>query len=468
MKKKKVLFICSNASVLKEKIMPSMMVITNKGYEIDVVTSEDIDIPFTLDKFVIPSLNTENYKEIKKDVKKLDDLLNEKRYRIVHTFDNYSSYLLEECKYKNVGMDLYVSCENISRNILKLKNIIKIADILIVNNEEDLEFITKKKMNSNVHLIYNLAIDFRKYLSLDIEKLKKETKKKFNLDDLKKYVYIPDIQGSEIYISKVITELSSQNSNIIFLLGEKSRRLEEIISRNNLTRNILVKEEAKFLELLLMSDAVVYTKIYNYDIMQFVYSLIFGIPVIVPKNDYLQKYVEKLKNGFFIDDKNVQQTILAIGRSINIPKVKLNELYEYNYNKISCFSVDKYVYSLSELYKEVTSNPPKDIYIIESLKKGLESEKLMNDIKKSGAIYSEIIVLENSVNDEKLRSLGAEIKKFDISTFNGKYKLKKYIKKLKESNEYNSFSVYGKVYKVLKNNKIIISNDEMVVEYRKI
>lgn len=468
MRKKKILFICNNANMLKEKIMPSMMVITNKGYEIDIITNEEVDIPFTCDKYIFQTLNGENFSEIKKEAKKLHELLNEKKYSVIHTFDNFSSFLLSESNYKDASTDLYVYIDDAEHSISKLKNILKIADKTIVNNENDYDYLIKKKVNVNVINIYDLAIDFRKYKSLNIEKLKEKTRQQYNLENSKKYIFVPETNKDEIYISKVISEIASQNSNIVFLFSYNNQKIYDYIQKNNMTDKVLYIENIKFLEYLLMSDSVLFTKIYSYDLMPFIYALMFGIPVILPKNKYLDKYIDELKNGFFVENKNVQQTILAIGRSINFPKLKLDELVEYNYSKISHFSVDKYIYNISQLYKEVTTNPPKDMYIIESLKKGAESERLMDDIKINGVISAEIILLENSINDEKLKSLGAEIKKFDISSFNGKYKLKKYIEKVILDNEYNSFSLYGKVNKIFKNNNITINTDAMIVNYKKI
>ena len=97
-----------------------------------------------------------------------------------------------------------------------------------------------------------------------------------------------------------------------------------------------------------------------------------------------------------------------------------------------------------------------------------DTEKLMADIKNSNSCKPLIITIGTSINDEKLIKFGAEVKSFKINTFNEKFKFRKFLMQIFENGKYSSFSVYGKMNKILRKNKILLDEKNVISRYEKI
>ena len=102
------------------------------------------------------------------------------------------------------------------------------------------------------------------------------------------------------------------------------------------------------------------------------------------------------------------------------------------------------------------------------MKKRGDTEKLLADIKNVEAKKALIITLNESKNDEKIHSAGIEILNFDISNYNGKIKLKKYLQQIKKEDNIINYSVYGNVNEILEKNKINFNSKDMIVRYTKL
>ncbi|MBR1883900.1 MAG: glycosyltransferase [Clostridia bacterium] len=468
MRKMKALFICENILVLKEKILPSLMFITNKGYSVDIVANEVIDIAFVEKVYTLDFPEKMSYFKSLKFASKLKEILKSEEYDVIQTFDNMSSFLLENALYEPFMSNLNIYADNLKKSYSKLAKVIKKSDNLIVNNEEDFEIAKSKKCTENISLIHDLGLDFRKYSLVDFGILKAEIRNKYKLEESKKYVALLDIYDKENYVAKVIEEIAMQNSNITFVVKNLDSKLRDILEKNNLLSSVMCLENIKWVELLVVCDSAFFGNVASYDLLIFIYALMIAVPVISEKNNTTEMYIQDSKNGFLVSKGDVQQAAVAIGRSLNIPKTKLDELSAFNYEIINKFSIDKYVYKLNELYKEIKEVASKDVYLIEDLKKRKDTEKLMEDIKENGAIGAEIITINSSVNDEKMIKVGASIKTFDISTFNGRYKFKRYINKVLKENRFTSLKVYGNMFKILDRNKIYINSENLIANYVKI
>ncbi len=470
MKKKKALFVCQNILEFKDKILPCFMLIANKQYDIHIACNEEIDIAFASSIHLINGTEVTNIFKNRDNINTLIDLIKKERYDVIHTLDNVSSYIVNIAlnRINNEYIEFFAHVENLKKNLNKLISTLKHADIVIVNNEEDYKFIVDKKYNSNVNLIYDLAIDFRKYNNLDVQKNREILREKFNLDKEKKYVLAIMEDLDYNYLSDIIKEISMQNSKICFLIKGLDEKYISILEKNKCLENIKVVEDAKWLEMLTCADSVMFSNILSYDINLLVYSLMLGIPIVAPQNCSARYYIEDSKNGFLYHSKDVQQAVLAIGKSVNIPKIRLDELPKLNYNYISKFDQEKYAYNMSDMYDKVKEDTYKDVYIIEDLKKREDTEKLMADIKNSKSTSPLIITIGKSINDDKLMKCGAQIITFNIKTFNEKFKFRKFIIKTFEFGKYGTFSVYGNMNKILKKNRILIYEKNVICRYEKI
>ncbi len=468
MKNKKVVFMCQNILMFKEKLSAAFMFIKNKGYDIFLICNEDADIPFVEKKFIIDSLSKNmNSLSLKKEIDSVKEIIINENIDVVETLDNISSYIMHYAlkKIKTNIIKNFSYVDDVKQNISKFKDIIINADKVIVNNEEDYNFLISKNYNSDINLIYDIAIDFRKFNNVDFDAQKSSLKEKYNLLDDVKYVAIIDEEENYNYISNVIKEIMSQNSDVRFLIKDIDKNLMEKLEKNGVLEYVQIIGDIKYLDLLLVSNSALFTDLNSYSMSVFIYSLMLGIPVIVPRKDFLEEYIKELTNGFFFIEKNVQQTVLAIGRSINIPKVKLEGLKKFNYGIINKFSSEKYTYAISKLYEEVSEDIRKDIYIIDSLKKKENAEILIGHIEENSPKDALIITIKSSKNDEKIEKLGAIVKTLSIDTLSDKIKFRKYLNELFKSRKYNMISIYGIMNKVIRENKIYIEDENIVTRY---
>lgn len=467
MKNKRILFICQNIIKFKEKLKTVFMFIKNKGYEIYLACDEEVDMPFTEKNYVIGYAENQGFTSLIKVSNNLYCVMQNLKFDAIHTLDLLSSKILflAEKKVKHNYAKTFLYLESVKKNRLISKRIARNADSVIVNNEEDYEYLKCKNYNQSVSLIYDLSIDFRKFNNVNFSETKNALREKYNLDNTKKYVSFIEAEESIDYVLEVITKISFQDSNICFLIkGEKDKRLKKLQKYGNLY-NVIYLEDIKWLDLLFLSDSAIFSNIRPYDMTVFIYALMIGLPVIVPNTEFLNGYVKELVNGFFCHNKNVQQTILAIGRSTNMPKIKLDNLVKYNYEIINKFSSEKYTYSMSNLYSENIASKRKDIYVIESLKKKENAEILIGDMQQGSPRDSVIITIEKSKNDEKIEKLGAIVETLPLNSINDRIKFRKYFWRLFETEEYSSISVYGSMNKILRKNDAIIDKENIITRY---
>ncbi len=237
----------------------------------------------------------------------------------------------------------------------------KFADVVVIVSQKVEEKMIKARVVSPQKsiVIYN-GIDINKFKFQDEEK-RKEIREKFNLKESNKVLIsvgrLFKAKGYP-YLIEAIKILKEKYPEIVLLIlgeGEEREKLEKLIRKDNLDKNIfLLGRKENVADFLNVADVFVLSSLWEGFPNVILEAMACGLPVVATNVGGVEEIIEDNVSGFLVEPKNPSALAKKIEFVLNLNSGKRKEIGKKGRKTIEeKFSLGKMIKSYENLYEKL-------------------------------------------------------------------------------------------------------------------
>lgn len=362
---KKALFVATVDIHIRAFHLPYLKLLKEMGYEVHVATNGDETFPNCDKKYQIcVERNPFKLNNIKA-IKQLKKIINEEKYDMIHCHTPMGAVVARLAAkdsrkkhktrviYTAHGFHFYKGAP--TKNWLMFYPVEKIlarhTDDLITINKEDYN-LAKSKFKTRIHYVPGVGIDESKFDFKMDDKEKNELRESLGLkkdDFIMTFVARLDKNKNQIFLINAMEKLLQKNKKIHLLLvgkDELNGYYQDKCQEKKINNNIhFLGFRKDVIKLLKISDIAVSSSLREGLPVNILESLLCNIPVVALNCRGMKDLIENKKNGFIIENNNINSFIKKI-EDIYSKKIKIT-----NDNEIEKFLLKNTIKKYRKIYK---------------------------------------------------------------------------------------------------------------------
>lgn len=364
MQVKKVLFVASVTGHITAFHLPFLEHFKNKGYMVEVAANGEKEIPFCDTRhqvcFARNPVNKSNFSAYGK----LKKIIQQKNYDIVHCHTPVAAMMtriaarkMRKCGtrviYTAHGFHFYKGAS--IKNWLVYFPVEWICsfftDDIITINKEDYAFAEKKLHSKRLHYVPGVGIDVDEFSDVVVDREKKRDELGIPRDCIAilSVGEINDNKNQEVVLRAIAKNPRKDIYYVICGKGGKTEYLQNLAKELGMGDRLIMPGFRKDVpEIYRCCDLFAFPSFREGLSVSLMEAMCSGLPVMCSAIRGNVDLIEEMKGGFLFDPHSVESVSTALNRFLECDC--MNEIIEYNKNKIKEFSLEAVNKQMREIY----------------------------------------------------------------------------------------------------------------------